>query len=98
MGEATRFTVRSQGASGAVAEIEAALGSSLRRELEVARWYQGKGRPLSSLALVDLVVVPEASGGMLAIVAAGYDDGGREDYALALAQGCERHGSRRGCG
>ena len=83
-GEATRFTRRSQGRTDSAAALEAALASSLRAELEGARWYQGKGRELASLRLVDRLAVPGSGGAMLAIVAAGYNEGAAEEYAMAL--------------
>lgn len=83
-GEATRFNRRSQAASVSAAALEAALASSLRAELESSRWYQGKGRAITSLRLVDRIVIPAPAGGMLAIVGAGYANGVTDEYAMAV--------------
>lgn len=83
-GEATRFTRRSQGCPAPAEEVEAALGSSLRAELEGARWFHGKGRPLSALRLVDHVEIPGSSGGRLAVVGVEYTDGDAEEYAMPI--------------
>ncbi len=82
-GEATRLARRSQpGLTDAV--IEAALASTLGVEVEGARWYQGKGRELLGLGLVDRFDVPGSEGAVLAIVTAEYADARQEEYALVL--------------
>lgn len=81
-GDGTRFTRRSQGAAVSTSALEAGLSSNLRAELEQARWYQGKGRELARLELVDRIEVPASAGGMLAIVCAGYADGTAAAYAM----------------
>jgi len=83
-GEVTRSAGRSQGTTTSAAALESGLSTSLRAELEVARWFQGKGRGLHSLRLVDHVTVPGSGGGILAVVSAGYADGSKEEYALAV--------------
>lgn len=95
-GEATRFTRRSQGCPVPTEEVEAALGSALRAELEHARWFHGKGRTLSELRLVDCVGIPGAPGGLLAIVAVEYGDGASEEYALPIR--ADGTGAVRGAG
>jgi maltokinase len=65
-----------------------ALVSALRPELERARWYQGKGRELVSLRLVERVQLPEVAGGLLAIMAAEYADGSVAEYAIPATVGC----------
>jgi predicted trehalose synthase len=57
--------------------------------LSGARWFAGKGRVPTSLAVADRYVPPGADGAAVELVDVGYADGGVERYALPLRDGVE---------
>lgn len=71
--------------TGSAGTSQAAISSALRAEVEQARWYQGKARALRSLELVDRA--PLGPGASLAIVAASFESGDPDQYALVLRDG-----------
>ena len=95
-GEATRSRQGSQGSTPSAGALTAALASSLRTEIEGSRWFQGKGRTLSSLRLADRIPATGSGGGVVAIVTAIYADGAEEEYAVPVCQ--DGTGAVRGAG
>ncbi|HEV8550262.1 MAG TPA: alpha-glucosidase C-terminal domain-containing protein, partial [Polyangiaceae bacterium] len=60
------------------------LERTLLRYVPQQRWFRGKTRRASALAIVDAVPLGTEHGVALVVIEVGYDDGDPETYALAL--------------